>query len=464
MMNLRYYSSYNDVNNKLITINIYKEGYEGTAEKFTLAADPVTINYECDDVFKPIKYSGCTIRLVTPKILEDLYTGKVTDVYIEILKDDKLFWRGYNTPNIYNQEWVTDLDATSIEGIDTISALQYFDFEYSEYGKDNLIDFFSIIKRGLGVTNKGAFKLSFRSQLDYNNETLLNGLKLMERNFFDESETPMKWNEVLEHIMRFLNCTLVQWEDKYLISDNESAYKEEVKCFEYNSNNPISPISFVTSNFNPKHYKVGENASTVSYGDVYNQVNVIGNILEVEDTQISFEDSKYSRTYEERDSNGNSLVSIVDTAGKEGKRIYYQFVINDKWDIRKMYIPEFWTGSIYLSDNTTPISLENAGGIFVREAKITPKYVVERTTPFEGKLYVMLFDTKSTLNWEYYFTYHTGNQYSRAMELTNEAFMAKPANLVLSRKLDTIVCYPQFGYFILHANFGFSRYLGRESY
>ena len=73
----RYWGQFQDVNNDLWTIRIYKEGYTGESSELTLGDNPLVINYEDDgDVFKPVVYSQCTIKVLTDKIL-DIYSKNI---------------------------------------------------------------------------------------------------------------------------------------------------------------------------------------------------------------------------------------------------------------------------------------------------------------------------------------------------------------------------------------------------
>ena len=126
--------------NNLWTINIYKDGYSGETRELILGDSPCVIEYVSDDPFKPVKYSGASIRILTPTILKELYTGKILDVQIEILKNNTLFWKGVNTPNVYNQEYWSQLDETTVEAIDYISATQYYKWENQSISNLSFLD------------------------------------------------------------------------------------------------------------------------------------------------------------------------------------------------------------------------------------------------------------------------------------------------------------------------------------
>ena len=121
--NVKYKGQFRDVDNTLWTVDILKDENVSEVEEITLADPPVTIEYQQEDVYQPLKCSAATIRVLTPKIL-DIYTGKI-DVKIQIYRNHTLFWEGWNTPNVYSSEYSTNLDLIEINAIDNIAALDY---------------------------------------------------------------------------------------------------------------------------------------------------------------------------------------------------------------------------------------------------------------------------------------------------------------------------------------------------
>lgn len=121
--NVKYRGQFRDVDNTLWTVDILKDENVSEIEEITLADPPLTIEYQQEDVFQPLKCSAATIRVLTPKIL-DIYTGKI-DVKIQIFRNHTLFWEGWNTPNIYSSEYYSNVDLIEINAIDNIAALEY---------------------------------------------------------------------------------------------------------------------------------------------------------------------------------------------------------------------------------------------------------------------------------------------------------------------------------------------------
>lgn len=92
MYKLKYHSSFKDINENNIKIEIYKNTTATVqAEELILSADAVSIQYESDNIFQPLKQSAASINILTSKVLDDLYTGKLNDIQIRIYKNNNLF-------------------------------------------------------------------------------------------------------------------------------------------------------------------------------------------------------------------------------------------------------------------------------------------------------------------------------------------------------------------------------------
>lgn len=280
-MNLRYQGGFRDVDNNKYVVNIYVNKSVSSVEELTLADDAVHINYEQDssDVFSPIKCSGCTIKVLTKDILTDLYTGQILDTQIKIYRQDYnnstnnwgsqyLYWMGFNSPNIYNQEYYSDADNMSIECIDCLSALKYFKYEKQGDGKEFLTMpfrtiFINCLKKVM--SNPSVVLLNGGSNW-------LNQYYISEENFFDEGDENMNMREVLEHISKFLGLVLMQFRDKFYLVKKE-IIKGNITGHQYVEQGSQSITEVITT----YDGEVAENNCSVSYGDVFNNVNVICN-------------------------------------------------------------------------------------------------------------------------------------------------------------------------------------------
>ena len=73
---------------------------DGTDKEITLVPDAVIINYNGDDIFKPLKCSGATIKCYVDEYMFDLYSGQY-DTKV-VINSNNYIWVGYITPNIYS--------------------------------------------------------------------------------------------------------------------------------------------------------------------------------------------------------------------------------------------------------------------------------------------------------------------------------------------------------------------------
>jgi len=257
--------------NNLWTINIYKEGYSGETRELILGDSPCVIEYVGDDPFKPIKYSGASIKVLTPTILKELYTGKILDVQIEILKNNTLFWRGVNTPNVYNQEYWSQLDETNIEAIDYLSATKYYKWENQAISN---LSFLDELKMCLDRVCDWNYKIY--STVD------LTKFKNSTKNWENEDGDNSKLNEIMESICQFNRVQMYQFGNDFYLTDGKS---ENGYCYDNGS------ATTVTHQYIPLVLKVGENTSNISYGDVYNQISVLGNIIDSDENIMFFDSS-----------------------------------------------------------------------------------------------------------------------------------------------------------------------------
>ncbi len=281
MYKLRYYSTYKDLSNNTIRIEIYKNTIETvTAEELLLSADAVSITYEADDMFKPLKQSGCTVNVLTGAVLTELYTGKLNDITLKVFKNDSLFWYGYLTPNIYTSEFSSEYDLLSLEFVDTIAQLENTKYSYIST-KGTIRSFYEIITSILNSidTDKIINLIYLHSSLSYNSsDDLLNKLMIQERNFFDEEAEPQNSKEILEDIISYLGMTLIQFENKYLVLDYEGLKAGNYSFVVYDRTADTNIITTLPSDLrNLTDIGIAEANASISLGNIYNKINLISN-------------------------------------------------------------------------------------------------------------------------------------------------------------------------------------------
>ena len=98
---LRYTADFDSLSNAPLnfTLNIYKNGYVGTADTITLSESPAVQEWQDDDPFKPIKGSTLTIGIINKGdvSLVDFYSDNDNEFYVELLWNatGETLFRGY---------------------------------------------------------------------------------------------------------------------------------------------------------------------------------------------------------------------------------------------------------------------------------------------------------------------------------------------------------------------------------
>lgn len=71
---VKYFAEYDDLDNNRIRLEIDFKAFSGQPTELILARPAITINYQSDDVFQPLKKSGASISLLLPNVKTDLFT------------------------------------------------------------------------------------------------------------------------------------------------------------------------------------------------------------------------------------------------------------------------------------------------------------------------------------------------------------------------------------------------------
>ena len=289
MYKLRYYSDFNDIDNNDLRIEIYKDTDEAvSAEELLLSADAVSIEYKSDDLFKSLKQSGCSVNVFTKNVLTELYTGKINEIIIKIYRNGTFFWYGYLTPNVYSSEFSSDYDLLSLEFIDTIAQLDNIKYAYID-GTQNIQSFYSIITSILDKIDKYKVinKIYLHKSLSITeNQTpiydLLNSLLIQERNFFDEEDdeddNAETGKEVMTDLISYLGMSIVQFKDAFYILDYTALKSENYDFLVYDrAGTAPESITLTPDVRTVENIGIYKADASISLGDVYKKVKVIGN-------------------------------------------------------------------------------------------------------------------------------------------------------------------------------------------
>lgn len=339
----RFHSTFYDRDNNKVSIHIYKNVEESeniVSQELTLSSNAVTITYQSDEIFQPLKQSGCTISVLTDDILTDLYTGKINDVMVNIYKNEELFWMGFLTPNLYSSEYQTSLDLLQLEFIDVVSNLE--NIKYSSSG-NGVNSFYNIITDALSKIDEGhiinSIYLHKSLSIDDDND-ILNSLFIQERNFYDEGEEPQTCKSVIEDILRYIGMSLIQYKDSYILLDYESLKKGYYDFIKYDLiENTISSASFQEDKRTISEIGVYNNQATISMGDIYNKISIVANNNPINDLLPDLFDGLVNQNedpnkYYELEYSLAGMDEVIDELYQEIAKYKYlvAFFNSEKWE------------------------------------------------------------------------------------------------------------------------------------
>ncbi len=130
-----------------------------------------------DGIYKPAKYTGATVAIVTPSYHFDIYSGKAQGTKVELYKGSSVEWTGYATPNLYDMGFTKYKETIEIECIDALSTLQYIKYNAP---KRNIVSFYDIINKIIKECNAyTGFVVSANTQLNKDiTDTILDKLHI----------------------------------------------------------------------------------------------------------------------------------------------------------------------------------------------------------------------------------------------------------------------------------------------
>lgn len=337
-----YHSTFKDIDDNNISIEIYKNTNESVVSKeLLLSSEAISIEYSSDDIFQPTKLSSASINVLTSEILLDLYTSKLNEITCKIYKNGSLFWFGFLSPNLYSSDYIDEVNTLTIQFIDTLSQLEYMKYSPLDVvdKKVNIASFKDIIYSILNKidTEKIIRNIYVSNSIQvFDNNDILNNIYSQERNFFDEDNEPETSKKVIQEIVKYLSMTVMQWGDSYYFLDYNSISNNNNKFVKYDRiNNTVETVNLDINTINVNE-SIYESNCSISLDDTYNKITVIANsnaistllpdaINDDEDIVNQNEDpNKYYTKIENINNEEHTLLSA-----------YFKSKIN--WDYQKPY-------------------------------------------------------------------------------------------------------------------------------
>lgn len=402
---------FNDIDNNVITVTITKN--DGNNNTVTIGenglyfdGDPISIETDMENTFEPIIRKSCTINLLTKNFIGDyLWASNAHNIRVEIKRGNDTIFYGFVEPNTFSQPFVS-LDEFSINCIDVLSALQYYNY------KDATIDTYKTLKANSAtvtfrdlildsisnalqddissyvVLHDRSKGLSSASALS----TLFQDLGISESYLYGETYDDV-WTseEVVRQTLQYLSLHIIQHGKTFYIFDWDTLKTRRNTWYnlvDLASNAPQSMPQNVTIT-GEMH---GANDTSITISDVYNQVSVKCELENIENVITSPLDNDsltspysgkqlYMREYISPSSDNLDFVRAFHAMVSEnGTAVEHDEAKYVDWYLRVMRNPnwQFHTnnGSGDISDQ-----FEQSNGVYINQWKI-PKYVKDnRLTP-----------------------------------------------------------------------------------
>lgn len=296
---MKYFGDFRSINSdtKYRVIFFDNPSDENTAynenNRLTLGDNPVRIIRQSNSLFDPIKPSTCTVEIYTESFMPFFYNPTPHGVQVKVVQDpdnlEYVLFRGFVTPCMYTQGY-TYSDTVSIECVDALSTLQYFNYSNANGSSSQNVTMFSILKRAFALAGyKGSFL--WMNSLTPN----IKGIYVNEGNFFDDDElkTPWSWLDVVEEICKFLGWSCIPNGDSIYLND----YRYLAKItqtgstpFQYNvsSINSSTESSTTAWGYNNNWSKASGNlpyaagSPALSLEEVYNRIEISANTYSID--------------------------------------------------------------------------------------------------------------------------------------------------------------------------------------
>ena len=213
------------IDNIPCVVEIEKDNYSGEVMELKGGNSPFTIDIADDEfLYTPIRFSTATIRVVGSDYLQSLFTTAYQEYRVVFKKNGIVTWIGFIKPEIYTQDYSSDVFELEMECMSAMSTLEFIDYEV-EGKKKEFVSLWHLLKRCIEASsaNYNAVYLPYvyaKSEKEYlSGSNILYDMRVSEQNFFDEGGKAMKLKEVLEEVCKFLNWTCVDWKGELYFVD-----------------------------------------------------------------------------------------------------------------------------------------------------------------------------------------------------------------------------------------------------
>lgn len=265
--------------------------------------DPAEIENEVNDTFDVLLRNSAKIRLLCGNLITDLFSTSCRDAIVNIYKNDTCIFAGFIEPQTLSQPYNDRWDELELNCIDALSALQYskyknvgalgvvYAFVKAEAAQRSFYDIATEILQGVtdGLDILGNQNIKFwydgSKAVDAqtaNRYQVFKQLSISDLLFLGDDESDVwQQDEVLEELLKYLNLHIVQDGFNFYIFSWESVKATPDKIIWHdivaNSTKTTAQQAVTIALAN-----VADCDTTISIGDVYNQLLLTAKVEDIE--------------------------------------------------------------------------------------------------------------------------------------------------------------------------------------
>lgn len=265
--------------------------------------DPAEIENEVNDTFDVLLRNSAKIRLLCGNLIKDLFSTSCRDAVVNIYKNDTCIFAGFIEPQTLSQPYNNRWDELELNCIDALSALQYS--KYKNVGALGVIyafvkaeaaqrSFYDIateilqgVTEGLDILGNQNIKFWYDGSKAVDAQTanryqVLRQLSISDLLFMGDDESDVwQQDEVLEELLKYLNLHILQDGFNFYIFSWESVKAAPDKIIWHdivaNSTKTTAQQAVTIALAN-----VADCDTTISIGDVYNQLLLTAKVEDIE--------------------------------------------------------------------------------------------------------------------------------------------------------------------------------------
>ena len=265
--------------------------------------DPAEIENEVNDTFDVLLRNSAKIRLLCGNLITNLFSTSCRDAVVNIYKNDTCIFAGFIEPQTLSQPYNDRWDELELNCIDALSALQYS--KYKNVGALGVIyafvkaeaaqrSFYDIateilqgVTEGLDILGNQNIKFWYDGSKAVDAQTanryqVFRQLSISDLLFMGDDESDVwQQDEVLEELLKYLNLHIVQDGFNFYIFSWESvkATPDKIIWHDIVANGTKTTaqqaVTIALAN-------VADCDTTISIGDVYNQLLLTAKVENIE--------------------------------------------------------------------------------------------------------------------------------------------------------------------------------------